>query len=198
MPANTPIYGFPYPLGTDPVSQGDNDIRALAEDIESVITPIASTTLTSAFSLIRSTSGNSQVQVGGVLAFTPTVGRRYRVSFYHPELIFTASFFGSSSTQVFNTTCGYQMSIRTTTSPGSDIAVDGHFLGNVTVSNSLMAYQLDSYWQPTTNTPVSLNVLAYIELSLASGGIGNVILNAASSTSGPTTLTVYDLGSAIV
>ena len=37
MPANTPIYGFPYPLGTDPVSQGDNDIRALAEDVETVI-----------------------------------------------------------------------------------------------------------------------------------------------------------------
>jgi hypothetical protein len=37
MPANTPIYNFPYPLGTDPVSQGDNDIRALAEDVETVI-----------------------------------------------------------------------------------------------------------------------------------------------------------------
>jgi hypothetical protein len=37
MPANTPIYNFPYPLGTDPVSQGDNDIRALAEDVEAVI-----------------------------------------------------------------------------------------------------------------------------------------------------------------
>ena len=37
MPANTPIFGFPYPLGTDPVSQGDNDIRALAEDVETVL-----------------------------------------------------------------------------------------------------------------------------------------------------------------
>jgi len=34
MPANTPIFGLPYPLGTDPVSQGDNDIRALADGIE--------------------------------------------------------------------------------------------------------------------------------------------------------------------
>jgi hypothetical protein len=42
MPANTPIYGFPYPLGTDPVSQGDNDIRALAEDVETVIATQAS------------------------------------------------------------------------------------------------------------------------------------------------------------
>jgi hypothetical protein len=37
MPANTPIFGFPYPLGTDPVAQGDNDIRDLAEDVETVI-----------------------------------------------------------------------------------------------------------------------------------------------------------------
>jgi hypothetical protein len=37
MPANTPIYGFPYPLGTDPVRDGDNDIRALAEDVETVL-----------------------------------------------------------------------------------------------------------------------------------------------------------------
>jgi hypothetical protein len=37
MPANTPIFGFPYPLGTDPVSQGDNVIQELAEDVETVI-----------------------------------------------------------------------------------------------------------------------------------------------------------------
>lgn len=37
MPGSTPIYGFPYPLGTDPVRNGDNIIRALAEDVETVI-----------------------------------------------------------------------------------------------------------------------------------------------------------------
>lgn len=37
MPANTPIYNFPYPLGTDPVAQGDNIIRELAEDVETVL-----------------------------------------------------------------------------------------------------------------------------------------------------------------
>ena len=64
MPANTPIFGFPYPLGTDPVSQGDNDIRALAEDVETVVaktglwlvktqavgaTPVPSVVVTNAF-----------------------------------------------------------------------------------------------------------------------------------------------------
>ena len=34
MPGSTPIYGFPYPLGSDPVSDGDNVIRSLAEDVE--------------------------------------------------------------------------------------------------------------------------------------------------------------------
>jgi len=34
MPGSTPIYGFPYPLGSDPVRDGDNVIRSLAEDVE--------------------------------------------------------------------------------------------------------------------------------------------------------------------
>lgn len=37
MPGTTPVYGFPYPLGSDPVRDGDNDIRALAEDVETVL-----------------------------------------------------------------------------------------------------------------------------------------------------------------
>ena len=37
MPGSTPIYGFPYPLGSDPVSDGDSVIRELAEDVETVI-----------------------------------------------------------------------------------------------------------------------------------------------------------------
>jgi hypothetical protein len=37
MPASTPIYGFPYPLGTDPVGQGAQDIQDLATAVESVL-----------------------------------------------------------------------------------------------------------------------------------------------------------------
>jgi hypothetical protein len=37
MPANTPIYGFPYPLGTDPVTNGAQDIQDLATAVESTI-----------------------------------------------------------------------------------------------------------------------------------------------------------------
>jgi hypothetical protein len=37
MPASTPIYGFPYPLGTDPVGQGAQDIQDLATAVESHI-----------------------------------------------------------------------------------------------------------------------------------------------------------------
>lgn len=40
MPANTPIFGFPYPIGTDPVAQGDNVIQQLAEDVETVMDSI--------------------------------------------------------------------------------------------------------------------------------------------------------------
>jgi hypothetical protein len=35
MPATTPIYGFPYPLGTDPLGQGAQDIQDLATAVES-------------------------------------------------------------------------------------------------------------------------------------------------------------------
>lgn len=33
MPANT-AHGFPYPLGTDPISDGDDQIKALAEAVD--------------------------------------------------------------------------------------------------------------------------------------------------------------------
>lgn len=34
MPSSTPVMGLPYPLGTDPVADGDDAIKALAERIE--------------------------------------------------------------------------------------------------------------------------------------------------------------------
>jgi hypothetical protein len=37
MPAQTPVHGLPYPLPTDPVSAGANDIRALAEAIDPML-----------------------------------------------------------------------------------------------------------------------------------------------------------------
>lgn len=36
MPATTPIYALPYPVPTDPVAQGDQQIKALADRIETV------------------------------------------------------------------------------------------------------------------------------------------------------------------
>jgi hypothetical protein len=65
MPANTPIYNFPYPLGTDPVSQGDNDIRALAEDVETVIAPIDDK-LGSGVSLASGASAGSVIVADGL------------------------------------------------------------------------------------------------------------------------------------
>lgn len=37
MPGTTPIYGLPYPEGTDPVREGDNTIKALAERMEALL-----------------------------------------------------------------------------------------------------------------------------------------------------------------
>lgn len=39
MPASTPKYAFPYPLGTDFIADGDDAIKALAERVEAVLGP---------------------------------------------------------------------------------------------------------------------------------------------------------------
>lgn len=36
MPSQTPVFALPYPLGTDPVADGDDAIKALAERIEAL------------------------------------------------------------------------------------------------------------------------------------------------------------------
>jgi hypothetical protein len=41
MPATTAKYAYPYPLGTDPVSDGDDAIKALADRVEAVNGPVA-------------------------------------------------------------------------------------------------------------------------------------------------------------
>jgi hypothetical protein len=37
MPASTPVYALPYPLNTDPVTNGDDTIKALAERVEALM-----------------------------------------------------------------------------------------------------------------------------------------------------------------
>jgi hypothetical protein len=44
MPANTPLFGFPYPLGTDRVMDGDNAMGALALAVEGQLSGGAGTT----------------------------------------------------------------------------------------------------------------------------------------------------------
>jgi microcystin-dependent protein len=39
MGSTTPVYAFPYPVGTDRVRDGDNAIEALAERVEAVLLP---------------------------------------------------------------------------------------------------------------------------------------------------------------
>jgi hypothetical protein len=112
MPSNTPIFGFPYPLGTDPVSQGDNDIRALAEDVETVIntgmglrliksqaigtTAVASVPVTGAFS---ASFDNYLITLNGT---TPsTSGNWFEFGFNTAD---TTGFFGNAYGINFNGT----------------------------------------------------------------------------------------------
>ena len=76
MPANTPIYGFPYPLGSDPVRDGDNDIRALAESVENELVDLNGDNYGPDKNLFR--NGDLSVnQRGFVSGSLPAVGISY-------------------------------------------------------------------------------------------------------------------------
>lgn len=80
MPSSTPIYGFPYPLGTDPVGQGAQDIEDLATAVENyldkfqglikVIPSSATNGTVDALGNVSVTSGSSIVTVNGVFSST--------------------------------------------------------------------------------------------------------------------------------
>lgn len=85
MAGNTPIFNFPYPTGTDPVAQGDNDIRALAEDVETVI---------------NSQVGLWKTAVGTVTAQpTLTVDNCFNAGFQTYRVV--GRFTGSTNTNIF-------------------------------------------------------------------------------------------------
>lgn len=70
MAGTTPIYNWPYPTGGDPVAQGDNDIMALALDVENTLSAGAWQTFTPSFANL--TVGDGTVTgrytlVGGTL-----------------------------------------------------------------------------------------------------------------------------------
>jgi hypothetical protein len=98
MPGSTPIYGFPYPLGSDPVRDGDNVIRSLAEDVETAIAPlgfglVAKQNVSTSSITATSFSGavSQTANPAGTLNFTPVAGRQYKLTYYNPN--FTSSGF---------------------------------------------------------------------------------------------------------
>jgi hypothetical protein len=74
MPGSTPIYGFPYPLGTDPVRDGDNVIRSLAEDVETEINSLNNTLYAAPAPRNLFYNGAMQVQQRGTSATSLTTG----------------------------------------------------------------------------------------------------------------------------
>lgn len=71
MPADTPIYGWPYPVGTDRVADGDNAIQDLAEAIEATVDglPIIDQNFTTSITL------GTNVVLNSFLGGVATVGR---------------------------------------------------------------------------------------------------------------------------
>jgi len=71
MPANTPIYGWPYPVGTDRVADGDNAIQDLAEAIEATVDglPIIDQNFTTSITL------GTNVVLNAFLGGVATIGR---------------------------------------------------------------------------------------------------------------------------
>jgi hypothetical protein len=78
MPANTPFFAFPYPLNTDPVVNGDDTIKALAEKVEAqlsgggvtVTNPLRMTANSSSITNPASNSGQSVAVTWPVGRFT--------------------------------------------------------------------------------------------------------------------------------
>lgn len=88
MPASTPTYGLPYPAATDPLANGDDAIKALAERVDLLlgesgftnITPSAVNTTTSVrINYARSYAGLAPIvpapfaQLASAVASTDTV-----------------------------------------------------------------------------------------------------------------------------
>ena len=95
MPASTPVYGFPYPLGTDRVMDGDNAIEALARAVESQIAAAAYKVLGYAQVVADQTGiGTTPVALAGLsLPVQVAANRRIRVSAFGE---FTASTSGNT------------------------------------------------------------------------------------------------------
>ena len=70
MAGTTPIYNWPYPTGGDPVAQGDNDIQALAQDIETTLSAGVWQAFTPSFTNVTvgdGTAAGRYTVIGGTL-----------------------------------------------------------------------------------------------------------------------------------
>jgi hypothetical protein len=158
MPANTPIFGFPYPLGTDPVSQGDNDIRDLAEDVETVIsnqvglwdiitctvTSVGGTAATASNGTITIGTGNTSITVNNAFS---NAYQSYRVIIENDSSNGTASHIlqlqGITTSQYF--TGGNFMSWGGTTVNGYGPAVTTNWIisaNNVASTGTMMTLDI--------------------------------------------------------
>ena len=75
MPSTTPAMGLPYPLGTDPVADGDDAIKALAERVEAVY-PRGRR----ASNVGGTYNGLGPATIVDVAAVPTLTGRRYRIT----------------------------------------------------------------------------------------------------------------------
>ena len=78
MPANTPLFAFPYPLGTDRVADGDDAIHALALAVEGQMSGTAGTP-----------SGPYRMAAGRVSVTPPAGGAGVSVAVTFPSGRFT-------------------------------------------------------------------------------------------------------------
>jgi hypothetical protein len=76
MPSTTPLFGFPYPVGTDRVTDGDNAIEALARGVETQLSG-GGATVSSPYRMHanQATITNPASNTGVTLAVTFPVGR---------------------------------------------------------------------------------------------------------------------------
>lgn len=127
MPGSTAILALPYPLATEPVSQGDDAIKALAEAVDAYIAS-GNTTMS---------SSGAGVNAAAVVAY-----RRAKFALFNVNLSTTAAL--ASGAILFVVPAGYRPPAGVTifgtlVDSGSGATIRVHFeaAGNVTVQQAV-------------------------------------------------------------
>lgn len=148
MPSSTPIFGFPYPIGTDPVAQGDNVIQQLAEDVETVMDSIGLWRITTC--TVSSVGGTAATADNGVITTgngntSVTVNNAFSTNYRNYKILMT---YGTTS-------AGGRMNLQLNGATGTSYYTTATYISYGTATNLALASSGSgetSFYVADTNT----------------------------------------------